>query len=366
MDDRPLLLTDDSALRDEVLALAAAAGVELGHDPQLNAARWRSAPLVLIDTALVGRAVAAGLARRAGVVAVAVEAPDAAGWEHCVRLGVERTVVVREAEQYLVGLLSDLDPGGTSDGRCVAVLGACGGAGASVLSAALAVCAARTTALVLLADCDPWGPGLDVLLGVEGGDGLRWNDIAAPSGRLAAEVLHRALPRVPLHGGQVSVLCQDRFAAAEPSPALVDVLIDSARRAGSTLVCDLPRAPGAAADRVLTRADLTVLVAPADVRGCFAATRLRPRLDQLGARCGLVVRGPSPGGLGGEDLAEVLGLPLLATMRPQPGLDRDIERGVPAGLPQRGPLARAAATVLEQLDLAAVQRPSPRTSRPAA
>ena len=63
----------------------------------------------------------------------------------------------------------------------------------------------------------------------------------------------------------------------------------------------------------------------------------------------MVVRGPSPGGIGAEDIGKVLGLPVLARMRPQPSLARDLERGRAPGTDTHGPLAKAATAVLSRL-----------------
>ena len=60
------------------------------------------------------------------------------------------------------------------------------------------------------------------------------------------------------------------------------------------------------------------------------------------------MRGPAPGGIAPEEVATALGLPLIATMRPEPGLARALERGTAPGRP-RGPLAAAATAVLEVL-----------------
>jgi len=347
MDDRPLIITDDEVMLDDLLRIAAAAGVEVSHgrEPGLRGL-WRSASVVLIDAALVPRAVGARLSRRPGVVVVAGAEPDAGLWEQCVRLGVERTVLIEQSEQFLVGVLSDAVIGGPGDGRCIAVLGACGGAGASVFAAALAVVAARSPTEVLLADCDPWGPGLDVVLGIEADRGVRWNDLAAPSGRLPAEALRRALPSLTVGRGRLAVLCHSRASDRDLEPEVVDVVLDSGRRAGALTIIDLPRQPSAVADRVVEQADLTVLVTPADVRGCFAAGRTCRRLTGLGGRPGLVVRGPSPGGLGPQDIADVLDIPLLTSMRAEPTLARDLECGRPPGLDPRSSLARAAGRIL--------------------
>jgi Flp pilus assembly CpaE family ATPase len=122
---------------------------------------------------------------------------------------------------------------------------------------------------------------------------------------------------------------------------------------GAVTVVDLPRQPGPAADRVLEQADLVVLITPADVRGCWAADRVCARIRQFGANAGLVVRGPSPAGLGAAELADVLDLPLLARMRADPSLARDLEVGLVLGANPRRPLARAARAVLSSVQAAA-------------
>ena len=351
MEDRPLIITDDELVLDDLLRVAAAAGVDVTHrrEPETRAL-WRAAPLVLIDAALVPRAAAARLPRRPGVVMVAGAEPPADLWEHCVQLGVDRTLLLDRSEELLIGLLSDAVAGGAGDGLCVAVLGACGGAGASVFAGVVAFTAARDATAsngeVLLVDCDPWGAGLDLMLGLEEDPGLRWADLAARSGRLPVDALQRTLPGLGVGAGRVGVLCHGRRPVSEISADVMTVVLDAGRRAGCTTVVDLPRHPGPAADRVLEQADLVVLVTPADVRGCWAADRVCARIRSFGSRAGVVVRGPSPGGMGAGELADFLGLPLLARMRPVRSLPRELEYGLTPGADRRRPLARAAREVL--------------------
>ena len=63
----------------------------------------------------------------------------------------------------------------------------------------------------------------------------------------------------------------------------------------------------------------------------------------------MVVRGPAPGGITPSDVSRALGLPVLAAMRPQPGLAGALDRGLVPGR-SRGPLATAARQVLAVLD----------------
>jgi hypothetical protein len=71
-------------------------------------------------------------------------------------------------------------------------------------------------------------------------------------------------------------------------------------------------------------------------------------LAETNPNVGLVVRGPAPGGLRPADIARLTGLPLLAAMRPQPGLATELEHD--GFRPRRrSPLMSAARRVLEVL-----------------
>ena len=105
-------------------------------------------------------------------------------------------------------------------------------------------------------------------------------------------------------------------------------------------------------------ADVVVVVSGCDLRSCFAGRQIVDRIRAVGTEPGLVVRGPSPGGIGPDEVAEALGLPLFAAMRPEHGLDRDLEAGV-APADRRGPLRRTARQVLDLL-------PGPEAAGPSA
>ena len=129
-------------------------------------------------------------------------------------------------------------------------------------------------------------------------------------------------------------------------------MIDAGSRGGVTVVCDVPRRSTAAAETALDAADLVVVIAPADVRSCAAAAAIAPWVSSVNPNAGVVVRGPAPGGLRSTDVAEIVGLPLLAAMRPQAGVSAVLERGG-LRLRRRSPLAAAARRVL------AVAAPAP-------
>lgn len=351
LDRRALVICSDTELLDGILRLAAAAGCDLHRaaDPAQARRVWSDAPLVVLDAAAAHDCGRSGLPRRRGVVVAVRGEPPPVVWQQAVAVGAEHVVSLPQAEPWLVAALAEAAEGGRCDGAVVAVVAGRGGGGASVLAAALAVAAVREGERALLVDCDPLGGGLDLVLGAEDLGGLRWPELSVGGGRVAASALHAALPSPPVgrYEGRLGVLSCDRTTHGPP-PAAVASVIDAGRRAGEVVVCDLPRHPTPAAAAALAAADLTVLVVPADVRSAAAGARMAALLAGHTAAVGLVVRGPAPGGIGPDEVERAVGVPLLTTMRPQPGLAHALERGVAPGR-GRGPLAGAARDVLAAL-----------------
>lgn len=131
----------------------------------------------------------------------------------------------------------------------------------------------------------------------------------------------------------------------ELSPAAMRAVIESGRDAGDLVVCDVSCERGPAADAMLDAADLVVLIVPARLRSIAAAEVVSAYLGERNHNRGLIVRGPAPGGLRGGEVAELLGLPLLAAVRGQAGLAARLERGG-LSVRRRGPLRDAADAVL--------------------
>lgn len=352
MERRGLVMCSDAELLDSILRLAAAAGCELHRtvDPAQARRHWPDAPLVLLDAAAARQCADGRLPRRGGVVVAVRGEPAPAVWQQAVAVGAEHVVSLPQAESWLVAALAEAAEGGRRNGAVVAVVGGRGGAGASVLAAAVSVTAVRDGERTLLVDCDPLGGGLDLVLGAEDLGGLRWPALTVGSGRVAASALHAALPTPVVGGhdeGRLAVLSCDRATHGLP-PAAVEAVVDAGRRGGEIVVCDLPRYPTDAAVAALAAADLTVLVVPADVRSAAAGARVAGVIAAHTSSVQLVVRGPSPGGIEADEVARAIGLPLLTTMRPEPGLAGALEKGVAPGRP-RGPLAGAARAVLTAL-----------------
>lgn len=341
-----LLVTGRPGLCDEVERLAAAVGVTLRCVPDVEAAgaHWWGAGLVLLGEDAAGRGVPR---RRPGVVVLAVEPVPDRAWRWAVGVGAEHVAVLPEAQPWLVERMGDLAGGAPRAAPVVGVVAGRGGGGASTLAAALA-CQATARGSVLLVDADPCGPGLDVVLGAESAPGLRWADLASVSGPVRPEVLREALPVA--EGVSLLVRGAAGGRTAEPGPDAVDAVLGSARRSHDLVVVDLPRQDGPERAAALRRVDTVLLVVPAEVRAAVAATHVLPGLMAGVADVRLVVRGPSPAGLTAQAVADVLDVPLVCSMRSQPGLAAQLERGgPPVRTGSRGPLATACRRVLEEL-----------------
>ncbi|MGV9311222.1 septum site-determining protein Ssd [Streptomyces sp. NPDC003691] len=327
-------------LLDDLLRLCAAAGAEPEVRPRLPERReeWEGAPLVLVgdDAAAHCR----GAARRSGVLLVGRDPDGAAGsvapvlWRHAVEIGVESVVRLPDAEGWLVGRIADVVEGAGQQALTVGVLGGRGGAGASTLACALAVSAARAGVRTLLVDGDPLGGGLDVLLGGERAEGLRWPDFVGTRGRLAGGALEESLPE--LH--RLRVLSWDRGAEFAVPPEAVRSVLGAARRRGGAVVVDLPRQFGDGTREALAQVDIGLLVVPGELRAVAAAGRVAavagPALKDLRA----VTRGPYAEGLDERWVAAALGLPLAGELPREPAL-RSGRDGAPPGAAD-GPLAR--------------------------
>lgn len=344
---RPLVVTSDPDVLDDLLRLAATAGTEVDVATDAVAARrwWATAACVVLAQDAADGCARMRRPRRTGVMLLGDNLDDAGVWQLAIEAGAERVLFLPECEDFLVARFADAVDGGGRDGPVVAVIGGRGGAGATTLACALAVTATRAGRSALLVDGDPLGGGIDLVFGGEADRGLRWRDLGGTQGRVPAAALAEALPQM----NGLSVLSWDRGApAAVPAEAMSAVLA-AGRRAHDLVVVDLPRTLDDAARVVLEAAECVLLVVPAEVRGAAAAGRVAASLGMLCRDLRLVVRGPGPGGLGGQALAGALGLPLVGQLRPEPGIDVALERGEAPAHRGRGPLADLCGRLVDEL-----------------
>ena len=338
----PLMVTADDTLRDELLRLAAAAGVapDVVSDPAAALRAWARAPVVM-----VGVDVAAALAdlapdRRDGVHVVGWGPVEAGLFRVGMSLGAENVAELPRSEGWLVETLTDLGETGRPRGLVVGVIGGSGGAGATTLACALGQSAARQGDVVIL-DCDPLGPGLDRVLGLDGCDGFRWDALCQTTGRLSARALREALPRrdrlgvLTWHAGSTATL--QAFAVREA--------LSAARRGHDTVVVDLPRTPDPLVDELVSRCDVLLVVVVPTVAGVASAGRLCARHEGR-ARPGLVLRGH---GIAEREVARAARVPVVASVPHQRRLGESIDLGLGPVRSPRSPLGRACTDLLAAL-----------------
>lgn len=345
---RPLLITDDPTLLDDLLRLAAAAGVEVNvaHAATHAGRDWPTASLVVVGTDLLPALAALEPERRADVVVAGPETPGSANgsgpaWDAALRIGAQTVLSLPRDETHLADLLAESTETRTDRSRVVSVIGGRGGAGASLLAVALALAGERAGQRVALVDADPHGGGLDLLLGQEHAEGARWGDLMQRQGRMSWPALRKVLPEA---SGVVLVTWSHGPAQPVPSTAMRAVLA-SATRGADLVVADLPRCPDPSADEVLRRTSTALLVVPAEVHAVMSAVRLTARLTDQVADLRLVVRGASPA-FPAETVANALRLPLAGDIASEPALARTLRQGdVPATRP-RSPLRQFADEVV--------------------
>ncbi|QES49402.1 septum formation initiator [Streptomyces venezuelae] len=359
---RPLIITEDPALLDDLLRLCAAAGAEPHVHPAVpeqsgaagsggvggvgvapgagppGGAGWADAPLVLVGEDVGGRV--RGAPRRGGVFLVGRSAgrnpDDPVVWQRAVEIGAEQVLWLPNSESWLVDRIADVVEGAGRPALAVGVIGGSGGAGASTLACSLAVSAARSGERTMLIDGDPFGGGLDVLLGGEGAEGLRWPDFAASRGRVAAGALEESLPQ--LHG--LRLLSWDRGKRVLVPPAAMCSVLAAARRRGGVVVVDLPRRVDEVAAEALAQLDLVLMVVPVELRSVAAASRVGDALHGVARDVRVVVRARLAGELDPDEVAGLLRLPLAGEMPVELGVAEWLARGEPPGTFVWGPLAR--------------------------
>ncbi len=342
-DTAPLLVTTDADLSETVVRLSAAAGVQpvlLGRVDECRA-RWRTASCVLLGRDAAAEIAAGGLPRRPDVIIVCGEPDSIDVWRDAVGIGAARVVRLPTDQEWLIRWLGDASDGAGA-ARVVGLVGAGGGAGASTLATALAVRSARQRQTCLI-DADPLSGGIELVLGSEHRDGLRWSDIAVTVGHVGSAAFRAALPE---HRG-VTVLSWARGASAPVEPTTMRRILDAASRSFELIVLDLPRRWDDAAAEALHLCQHVLVVATADVRCAAATAALLPSLERHAAGLHLVVRTAKTSAISPESMADSLRLPLAAVLPTRRGVARSIADGL--GPPGTGALMARCDRLLNRL-----------------
>lgn len=108
---RPLIVTEDEDLLDDLLRLCAAAGAkaEVHHGVPEPRGSWEAAPLVLVGDDAARRV--RGAARRRGVVLVGRDQDDSGVWKRAVEIGADHVLMLPDGEQWLVDRIADVTEG---------------------------------------------------------------------------------------------------------------------------------------------------------------------------------------------------------------------------------------------------------------
>ena len=324
---RPLVLTADPELLDQLLGTAAAAGVavDVAVEPATCGPQWTDAPLVLVGDELAAAVAGAGLTPRAGLVLVTRGTATPELWRVADALGAEDVIGLQGHEDDLLERLADAtEP--PARARVIGVLGGRGGAGASTLAAGLALTAVGHGPAWLI-DLDPIGGGADAGLGAELESGARWSDLATLSGRLSTDALRRALPEVE----GVALLAAGGEVSTELRPEAVQAVVSAAGRGRGTVVLDLGRTATTARDVAVAAVDDLLLVVPAELRAVIAARQVIELLAPTAPSPRVVVR-VIPGALPSGEVARGLDLSLAGELPDEGTVRAAIQMGEPAAL----------------------------------
>ena len=341
----PLLITADEVLVDDVLRLAAAAGVTVQVVPELETGirGWSAASAVLVGADQAAATALARLPRRDQVHVVAAGACPDGLFRTAITLGAASVVELPTAGSWLVELLTEIGEGTRGETTTVAVVGGSGGVGATVLAAALALTAAAS-GQAMLVDLDPLGPGLRRLVGFDDVAGVTWRELADLQGRVASRALREALPA----RDGVSVLGWPEGSTEPPAADLVREVVAAGQRGHDWVVLDLPRTADPVTMSVAARCDHVVLVARAGLGPVASAARVAERIRATAPAMGLVVRSRRTSPLA-SDVARAVGIPLLAALPDQRRLDEHLDLGLGPVYSSRGAVASTAAGLVEVL-----------------
>ncbi len=321
-----IVFTQDSALIEHLLTLAAAVDAPLAVMSTTAELRtqWARAPIILVGTDALATLATADLTRRAGVIAVSLRQEvlaEVTYWQEAVGVGVEGVHVLPAHDRALLDLLVDTVELHTTPAPVVAVLGGCGGAGATTLATHIARTFGRALpAQCLLVDADPLGGGIDIHFQAERIDGLRWPELLATSGRVSAEALRHAIPQVD----GVYLVSHERTPAAVGAGAL-DAVIAAGPRGFGLCVVDVGRSvllgsgghEAHAGQTALARATATVVVVPADLPSIAATRAVLAAVQPSMGVAGIVVRHRRGSTVQVRDIQSALGLEVVAEIHDQ-------------------------------------------------
>lgn len=291
---RPLVVTGDGELLDELLDLARAGGVELTVAVDALAAEdhWASAPLVMVGLDQADALIRRGLPRRLDVILVsradgaATEGQSSGPWSGARALGADHVAVLPDARPWLVARLAECRPRALRHAAPVVAV-VPGGTDATAVALGLALAGCQQGLSTLLVGTDPASLPADHAL--------------RPPG-----------------SGPLAILAFERGGETSGAPEAMAVALRAARHGRDLVVVDLPYPFDAAARLALSSADQCYLVVTAEVRACVEAARVAAAVRRHCPALKLVVRAVVPGGLRPDEIGEALDLPLAGVLPATP------------------------------------------------
>lgn len=290
------------------------------------------ADLMLVDAAHAGEPVPAG-----GVVVALASHTEV--WALAARSAARAVVVLPDAAEWLAEMISGDrgDERSERAGQVIGIVGAVGGAGASTLACWFGDALAAKGEATVVVDAQPRAAGLDLVLGTESEDGLRWPELRQFSGAVAADQLWAALPSV----GALRYLSWDRNAThAEAVP--VGTVIHALRGAARYLVVDLN------ADRLAEQSrwcDVVVVLTPRTVRGVLAAAHAVGR--SAAERTVTVLAGLNVADVDAAAVRTATGVPCVGGIGFDPRVPQDVDNGTVLQRGRRSRHAKAVRALIE-------------------
>ena len=338
---RPLVVTGDGELLDELVGLAAAGGVEVSVAVDAVAAedRWASAPLVVVGADQAAALARRDMPRRLGVILVGRSAstggpPDAstegagepAEWRDAAALHPEHVVTLPDARPWLVTRFAECRPTTPRHAApVVAFVPGNPGGGAGLLATSVALAARQQGLATLLVGTDRPGAATGP---PDGPAELVRAELVAGTVEADATTASDDQTRPEPAAATLAVLSFDRSAYSGVPPDAMAAALRAARHGRDLVVVDLPHPYDDAARLALSCADLCYLTVVAGIRECTVAARVAAAVRRHCPRLALVVRVLARRGLRPDEVAEALDLPLAGVLPPRaPGRASPVDAG---------------------------------------
>ena len=241
-------------------------------------------------------------------------------WKQAMELRATYVATIPESRDWL---LENLTAPATRKAMCVAIIPGAGGAGASTVASALAFHATSIFENICLIDCDQTNAGIDIVLGIEGQQGMRWPNFKSLGSAISATDILRGLPVC----NNVSVLSTSSEEILLDLPEVVEI-VKQLSTTTDLVILDLSRTEGLSKDsELLALADLVWVVVPATVRGCASADRLVANATDNNENVELVVRSIPGAALTPLEVAQILNIPLAGSFSTDTRIVEQIEQG---------------------------------------